>query len=98
MTDLDGIINFTQWPRTPEGDPILTCSEDAFFYAGLISHNSDECFKILRLRCLFLFYLENFNIKRNPDLDEMMNLAFQAQLYRECLEEIRRIRIDDKTM
>lgn len=98
MSNSEGIINFTQWPRTPEGEPIFTCSEDALFYANLIFTNVDECFNILRLRCLTLFYLEGFYCRDNPDLDDMMNLAFKAQLYRECLEEIRRIRIDNKTL
>jgi len=96
MTNLEGIMNFTQWPRDVEGNPLLTCSEDAHFYAKLISQNGDECFNILRLRCLSLFHLENFRCKDDPNLDDMMNLAVQAQFYRECLEEVRRIRIDHK--
>lgn len=98
MTDPKGIINFTQWPRDVEGNPIFTCSEDALFYARLIFTNGDECFNVLRLRCLTLFHLEGFYCKDDPDLDDMMNLAVQAQLYRECLEEVRRIRIDNKTL
>lgn len=93
---MESLLNFAQWPRDKKGDPIFACTEDAFFYAKLIFQNGDECFNILRLRCLTLFHLEVFNLKKDPDLDDMMKLAVQAQLYRECLEEVRRIRIDHK--
>jgi len=94
----DNIINFKQWPKDNKGNPIFTSTEDALFYAELISRNGDECFNILRLRFLALFHLQCFNLKHDPDLQEMLDLAVEAQLYRECLEEIRRIRISDKDL
>jgi len=98
MTDLKGLINFGNWPRDFYGSPLFTCSEDALFYAKLIFTNGDECFHILSLRFLALMELEHFCLNDDPDLDDMMKLAVKAQLYRECLEEIRRIRIANKNL
>ena len=88
---MDIKINYTQWPRRDDGSPIFTSTNDAFFYAELISSNRDECFNILALRANILVDMETMRSKENVDMDDMFSLAFQAQLYRECLEEVNRI-------
>lgn len=88
---IKGITDFNQWPRTKADHPIFTCSEDAIFYAHLITDKVLERTKIARLRAGVLSDLKLKRSQDNPNLQRMMDLAVKAQFYRECLEEVERI-------
>lgn len=85
------VTDFNQWPRTKSLDPIFTCSEDAIFYAHLITDKVSERTKIAKLRAWSLFKLKAMREQHNPNLQRMMDLAVKGQFYRECLEEVERI-------
>jgi len=82
---------FESWPRDAGGNPIFTCSEQAIYYAHLVSDRIEiiDLLKHLRKRSYIDIGLERSKI--TPNFQRMMDLAFKAQLYRECLEEITRI-------
>ncbi len=82
---------FENWPRTKDNEPILTCSEQAIYFAHLASDKLDVCELLTRLRKRAYNDIMEQRSKDHPNYQMMMDLAFNAQLYRECLEEITRI-------
>ena len=85
------LYNFENWPRDAGGNPIFTCTEQAIYYAHLCSHEEDEINRLTGLRMVAYQSIATIRAKRQPNYQRMMDLAFKAQLYRECLEEIARI-------
>ena len=85
------ITDLTQWPRTKNGSPIFTCSEEAIFFAHLIFKDETERLKLVHLRRKALFDLKVMRAKATPNYQRMMDLAVKGQFYRECLEEVERI-------
>ena len=81
---------FDSWPRTQAGDPMFNCSEQAIYFAHLAS-DKIEVDLLTRLRKSAYFDIAVQRSKPSPNYQRMMDLAFKAQLYRECLEEIQRI-------
>ena len=80
------------WLKTPNGRPCLTTTNDAIFYARLV-YDDDQaicelniCYAQLREK------MKELSQKYEPDLDDMMEIAVQAQLFRECLDEVKRIK------
>jgi len=84
-------FNFKSWPRTKSDAPIFTCTEQAIYYAHLCSHEPDEIDRLTRLMKVAYARIAEHRSKRQPNYQRMMDLAFKAQMYRECLEEIQRI-------
>ena len=83
--------NYGTWPRDAGGNPIFTCSEQAIYYAHLCSHEISEIDRLTYLRKEAYQGIASMRAGRHPNYQRMMDLAFKAQLYRECLEEIQRI-------
>jgi len=84
---------FESWPRDAGGNPIFTCTEQAIYFAHLCSHNEGQISQLTILRKDAYTRIAEQRAKRQPNYQRMMDLAFKAQLYRECLEEI--VRIND---
>ena len=82
---------FESWPRTKTNDPIFTCSEQAIYFAHLVSDNMEMVNRLTELRKSAYFDIGVIRSTPSPNLQRMMDLAFKSQLYRECLEEIQRI-------
>ncbi|MBA7496093.1 hypothetical protein ES702_06691 [subsurface metagenome] len=82
---------FESWPRTQDGTFIFTCSEQAIYFAHLCSDNIEVVDKLTRLRKDAYARIAEQRSKPRPNLQRMFDLAFKAQMYRECLEEIQRI-------
>ncbi len=83
--------NYGTWPRDPGGNPIFTCTEQAIYYAHLCSHEISEVDRLAYLRKKAYQDIASIRAGPDPNYQIMMDLAFRAQLYRECLEEIARI-------
>lgn len=83
--------NFANWPRDAGDSPIFTCTEQAIYYAHLCSDDEDEIDRLTRLRKGAYARIAEQRAKRQPNYQRMMDLAVKAQMYRECLEEIKRI-------
>lgn len=90
------VRDYSNWPRTQAGNPILTDTGDAIFYAHLITGKVSERTKIVKLRQKTLFDLKVMRSKTGPNLNRMMELAVKGQFYRECLEELERIEKEGK--
>lgn len=88
-TILDKLL---QWPRNKAGDVILTSSEDAVFYATLIYNSPDHVKVIQALRRKMLAQVGKARKNLNPDYNHLLTLAFKGQWYRECLEEVDRLK------
>lgn len=81
-----------RWPRRKSGEIVFKTTHEAVFYANLIYDNKpllDEIEKSLRAARDHLAIMRQRN---NPNLDILMEIAVKAQLFRECLEEVIRIR------
>jgi len=84
---------FESWPRTIKGDPIFTSTEQAIYFAHLVSDKIEIVNLLTELRKKAYFGIEVQRSKAQPSYNIIMNLAVKAQFYRECLEEI--VRIND---
>ena len=83
--------NLENWPRTKGDTPIFTCTEQAIYFAHLCSHNEGQISQLTILRKEAYQAIATTRAKRQPNYQKMLDLAFKAQMYRECLEEITRI-------
>lgn len=85
------------WPRTKSGRPIFKNTNEALFYANLIwddpKAETELEFFIGKLR----EKIKDLREQDEPNLDKMMSYAVQAQLYRECIQEIGSIYDDPYT-
>lgn len=88
------ISNLDNWPTTKAGDPIFTCTEEAYFYANLI-FNDEKRIKRLRKAMESTRQIVN-ELRKTPNqtFNKIFPLACKAQFYRECLEECDRIHND----
>lgn len=82
---------FESWPRRRSGDPIITSTEQATFFAHLVSDKIEIINLLTKLRKKAYFDIGVQRSRTKPNGQIMMDLAFRAQFYRECLEEIKRI-------
>jgi len=81
-----------QWPRRNNGQIIFKNSNQAVFYANLIYNNKrlvDEIDMSLRAARRDLIIQRQRN---GPNMDKLMELAVKAQFFRECMDEVKRIR------
>jgi len=90
------MVNLTekarQWPRRKNGEPIFKTTNDALFYANLISNHKRMVDEIDLYRRAARFDLKYARAKTDPDYDRLMEMAVKCQLFRECLDEVKRIR------
>jgi len=82
---------FESWPRTKDGNPMFTCSEQAIYFAHLVSDRIETVNLLTKLRKRAYFDIAAQRSKPTPNYQRMLDLAVKAQMYRECLEEITRI-------
>lgn len=82
---------FESWPRTQAGDPMFTCTEQAIYFAHLVSDKIEVVDLLKKLRKRAYYDIATQRAKPTPNHQKMLDLAVKAQLYRECLEEITRI-------
>jgi len=86
------ITNLNTWPLDRRGCPIFTCTYDALLYAQLIEDNADKQKMLTINRQDIYIKLRHERHSKQPNLQRMCDLSVQAQLYRECLEEVQRIK------
>lgn len=80
------------WLKTPNGRARLTTTNDAIFYARLIYDDDQAICELKSHHAELREKLKQLSQKDDPDLDNMMEIAVQAQLFRECLDEVKRIK------
>ena len=81
-----------QWPRTKSGEPIFKTTHEALFYANLIYNNKLLINEIDLYRRMARRGLRILRGKPDPDYNILMEIAVKGQLFRECLDEVRRIK------
>lgn len=86
------ITNLATWPNDKRGLPIFTSTHDAYLYAQLIEKFPDKQKMLSITRQDFYIKLRHERHLAQPNLQRMMDLAIKAQLYRECLDEVHRIK------
>ena len=86
------IIASKDWPKDDGGCPDFTSTEDATFYAQLIADNLSSFILLIGFRRKFLEDLRIYRSLSDPNIQAFHNLAVKAQLIRECIEEVIRIR------
>lgn len=80
------------WPRNKKGELVFKNTHEAIFYANLITDKKrlvdeiDVCLRSARRE------LSIYRTKKSPNLDRLMHLAVKAQFFRECLQEVNRIK------
>ena len=84
-------FNLNTWPLKKNGEPTLTCSEDAIYFGHLISKNNGWILLLKKLRRNAYFDMAKLKEKVSPNFDRLFELSFRAQMYREALEEVERI-------
>ena len=81
-----------QWPRAETGEVIFKTTNDAIFYANLIAKNKRLVDDIDLYRRLARGMLKVARQEADPNYDVLMHMAVKAQFFRECLDEVKRIR------
>jgi hypothetical protein len=85
-------MHFTTWQKNEEGVPVFRSTEDAHAYAHLIVDNEYECNRIEIYRKSMYQELDNAREAGHISLQGLLNMACLCQLFRECVEEIQRIK------
>ena len=80
------------WNREGNGDIVFSGTEQAIFYATLIFNLPDKINEIKQLRKEYLIRIKSYMELPVTDLDWLMDLSCRAQFYRECLEEVERLK------
>lgn len=80
------------WPRDNKGRVYMKSSEEAIFYASLMYDNPSKVEEIKRLRRESISQVGAKRNKPDIDMDLLLQIATQGQFYRECLEEVDRLK------
>lgn len=84
-----------KWPRRKSGEILFNTTNEAIIYAHLIFDDKplvDEMQQSLYAARDELAILAG---RENHDLDIHMQVAVKAQIFRECLEEVVRIMVEE---
>ncbi|MBA7496293.1 hypothetical protein ES702_06892 [subsurface metagenome] len=87
----DTLPTLATWPLNLIGWPIFTSTQEAFLYANLIHDDPNLQAHLVRYRQETYAELRREREKKDPDLQQMMDLAVTAQFYREAYMEAARI-------
>lgn len=82
---------FSEWPRNKDKSPIFLNTQEALLFAQLIWDKQAEMAMLdIHAKNCYL-NLKNYREAKPLDLNCLIALITQAQLFRECLEECDRI-------
>jgi len=81
-----------QWPRRKNHEIIFKTTHQAIFYANLIASNKRLVDEIDLWRRQARRELIAQRQKTDPNYDTLMEIAVKGQFFRECLDEVNRIR------
>lgn len=85
-------LHLQSWQKDSEGIPIFRSTNDAQAYAHLIVHDQYECTRMKMLKKGVYTELDNAREAGHMSLQGLLNMACRCQLFRECVEEIDRIK------
>lgn len=84
-----------RWPRRKSGEIFFKTTHDAIFYANLIYDDKPLIDEIEKFRLAARKQLVIMRQKNNQNLNLMFEIAVKAQMFRECLEEVTRIMVEE---
>lgn len=87
------LTDLNSWPLKGHFDPILKSTNDAFEYARLIFKSEKHQKPLSFFRQQTIRAVKRMKQSQNPDPERMLVVAMTAQFYRECLEEVERIKV-----
>ncbi|MBA7603615.1 hypothetical protein ES703_10729 [subsurface metagenome] len=88
----DVISDLANWPRRRNQEPIFQSTNEAYLYAQLIYNNPREQTALSFYRVNTYRQLALERSKKKPNFSTMIDLAARAHFYKECLEEVERIK------
>lgn len=86
------IMSLDNWPRLNNGGYMFQNTEEAFFFANLALDKPAVISNLKRSMVLARVAIHNERTRSVPNLQRMLDLAVKSQFFRECLEEIHRIK------
>lgn len=86
------------WQKDEEGVPVFRSTNDAHAYAHLIVDDEYECERMKILKKSVYDELDNAREAGHLSLQKLLNMACRCQLYRECIEEVDRIKDERITL
>ena len=81
-----------QWPKRKNLEPIFKSTQDALLFAHIIAGMPEFLDALTNYRANCYIQLNAERKRPDPNPQYMMDLAFRAQMLRECIEELSRIR------
>lgn len=81
-----------QWPRRKNGEILFKTTHDAISYATLIADNKRMVDEIDHYRRSARREVITSRKIKDPNLNKLFEYAVKAQMFRECLDEVKRIR------
>ena len=88
----DVISDLANWPRRINQEPIIKSTNEAYLYAQLIYDDQAKQNGLTSYREVTYKRLAVERSKKNPNFTIMIDLAARAHFYKECLDEIQRIK------
>ncbi len=85
-------MHLQSWQKDDEGIPVFRSTEDAIAYAHLIVDDDFECGRMKIYMETVYNELDNAREAGHLSLQGLLNMACRCQLFRECVEEIQRIK------
>lgn len=84
-----------QWPRRRSGEILFNTTNEAIIFAHIIFDNNPFIEEIEKSLYAARDQIAIMHGRDNPNLDILMQIAVKAQLFRECLEEVTRITVEE---
>lgn len=88
----DVISDLANWPRRINQEPIIKSTNEAYLYAQLIYDDPGKQTALSSYRDNTYKQLAFERSKKRPNFSTMIDLAARAHFYKECLDEVRRIK------
>jgi len=84
-----------KWPRRRSGEILFNTTHEAIVFAHLIFDNKAMVDEVEK--CLYgaREELRIMRQRKKPNLDRLMEIAVKAQMFRECLEEVMSIIVEE---
>lgn len=86
------ISDLADWPRRRNQEPIFRSTNEAYLYAQLIYDNPGKQTALTSYRENTYKKLAVERSKKKPNFSIMIDLAARAHFYKECLDEVDRIK------
>lgn len=85
----------TNWPRRRRADLIFRSTEEAFYYAHILNDTQPAYDLLKKWRRNTYQEIKAAREKKHLNYDKIFDLAVRAQLFREAMEEITRLNMEE---